>query len=69
MGRHLPGKAGACGKFPDKETAHHPNTPNDQTDDLQDGGTVDQNGEWIRYPSTIRTTPECCREWFWVMEL
>jgi hypothetical protein len=32
----FPAKAEACGKFPDKETHHHPNTPNDETNDLQD---------------------------------
>ena len=60
MGRHLPGKAETCGKFPDKETAHHPNTPNDKTDDPQDRGTVDQNGEQICCPNTRRTVPEYC---------
>jgi len=37
-----------------------PSTPNDKTDDLQDRGTVDQNGEWTSCPNTIKTVPECC---------
>ena len=54
-----PAKAEVCEKFPDKETAHHPSTPNDKTDDPQDRGPVDQNGEWICYPHANWAMPGC----------
>jgi len=54
-----PAKAEVCEKFPDKETSHHPSTPNDKTDDPQDRGTVNQNGEWIRYFYWSWTMSEC----------